>query len=193
MELRNIKISDKELTLTNVEVNVVGPEVVFERCTVHSDCAGGALIVAGLTMVEGEFIQKRRLANFHFSRAHFHGVKFSGNFVGCDFGDWDTTEKASVQGCDFSQATLDGCRFLNCDMQTIRIPKWPCFTIFNPSQARDFVLGRDWPSSVGDILDVYTDEDPECVAICGDAVRIAEKKLCASRRVPGVAIDSSRH
>jgi len=196
MKIRNTKLSNERLLLSNVEVNSLGPALELEQCEIVSDCREKSLVIPGMEMVGGKFVQQdRTLSNFHFENAHFRGVSFSGNFSGCDFGDWDSTEKSSIADCDFSEARLEGCRFLNCDMDTIELPRWPCFTIVGLADARDFVLGYQWPGKVGITLDVYTDNDPECVAICGDAEQMAKasgivlEHLRASLQlIPGVRI-----
>lgn len=175
MKLHHATVAEENIKLLDQEVNVLGPELYVEDCNIYSDCDNGALIIAGMKMVGGKFFQDSPLTNFHFENAHFLNVKFSGTFIGCDFGDWDDSERSSVSHCDYSDAILDGCRFLNCDMESIKLPKWPCFTLINPSVARSAVLSRQWPSKVGMILDIYTDNDPECVGICGDAQRLAKK------------------
>jgi hypothetical protein len=39
-----------------------------------------------------------------------------------------------IQDCDFSKAILDACRFITCDIETIQLPTWPCFTVLHPRQ-----------------------------------------------------------
>lgn len=175
MNFKNEQLSGQTLVLKDDDANVLGPGLVLQECTVISECENQAIIIAGLTMTGGRFEQKRPLSNFHFERAHFRGVAFSGDYVGCDFGDWDSRENSSITNCTFANARLDGCRFLNCDQNSIEFPGWPCFTITNPVSAREYVLSQPWPSKLGIVLDIYTDTDPECVAVCGDAERIAKK------------------
>jgi len=169
MDIDYTKLARTEIKLSGSEVNFLGPELVLENCSIHSECDCNTLCIAGLKMNGGDFIQHSPLNDFHFNRAHLVNVKFIGNFIGCDFGDWETSDRSSVNGCDFSDAVLDGCRFLNCDMDEIQLPKWPNFAILNPIDARPVLLSRKWPSDIGVTLDVYTDNDPECVAICGNA------------------------
>lgn len=193
---RNAKLSHERLFLSNVEVNALGPGLELEHCEIFSDCVWKSLLISGMGMTGGRFVQQdRTLSDFHFENVHFRGVGFSGNFSGWDFGDWDSLEKSSITDCDFSAARLDGCRFLNCDIDTIVLPRWPCFTIVGLADARDFVLGYQWPGKVGIALDVYTDNDPECLAICGDAQRMAkasgivlEHMRASLQLIPGVRI-----
>lgn len=175
MNISNKSLSGAVVNLDDEQVNVLGPGLVLTNCEVVSDCAGEAIVIAGLRMTGGKFEQRRTLSNFHFEHAHFEAVSFSGTYVGCDFGDWNSVEASSIAGCDFSNAHLDGCRFLNCNTSSIGFPVWPCFTILNPSKALEYVSSNEWPAKIGLMLKIYTDVDPECVAVCGDAARIAKK------------------
>lgn len=141
MKIRNTRILRKRLLLSNLDVNLLGPDLVLENCSVHSDCQSKALIISGLVMTDGHFNQQdRALTDFHFEFAHFSDVKFTGKFVGCTFGDWVSAATSSIRSCDFTEAGLEDCRFLNCDIESTRLPKWPAFTIVNPAEARDFVM-----------------------------------------------------
>lgn len=175
MKIHYSRLVEKDIKLSNKVINVIGPELYLEKCSVESDCNQRALFISGMKMVDGNFSQIRPLTNFHFERAYFSNVTFSGNFIGCDFGDWENPEHSLVEGCNFTNAILDGCRFLNCDVHNINFPKWPGFTLLNPAAARSVVLSRHWPSKVGLVLDIYTDNDLQCVAVCGNARRLAEK------------------
>lgn len=115
------------------------------------------------------------MRDYQFRRVHFDGVKLVGTFIGCDFGSWDSADIGSIANCDFTDAVLDGCRFLNADVQSIELPRWPCFAIGNPAEAREYVMRTEWPARTRITLDVYTDVDPECSASLGDAARMAKQ------------------
>lgn len=55
------------------------------------------------------------------------------------------------------------------------MPPWPYFCLSDPAKARGFVMSKSWPKSMGLTLDIYTDTDPECVAIVANASVIADK------------------
>jgi hypothetical protein len=42
----------------------------------------------------------------------------------------------AVRGCDFTQATMHVCAFNRTDINSIKFPRWPCFTIIQPSKHR---------------------------------------------------------
>ncbi|MFB0844124.1 hypothetical protein [Paenibacillus oleatilyticus] len=172
----NIQVlSSQTIELERNRVSILGPNLEMHDCTVISEADGKGLTFVGLRMHGGVFHQKRALKDFHFQGAHFSRVRFMGNYLGCDFGDWDDINRSSVSECDFSSARMHECRLLNCDMKRIHIPKWPCFCLSNPAEARDFVNSQSWPKKIGLILDIYTDEDRECVATFGDASVLAKE------------------
>ncbi len=175
MKLKNITISDEEVLLAAGETHVLGPALRIEQCQVIASCDAQELVIAGVTMTGGSYIQASPLSNFHFEHVHFNGVRFTGSYIGCDFGNWESTEKISVENCDFTDAVLDGCRFINSNPETIKFPKWPCFAIVNPSSAAEYVSSRTWPARIATLMNIYTDSDPECVVVCGNAERIAHK------------------
>jgi hypothetical protein len=73
----------------------------------------------------------------------------------------DTLRLGGVEDCDFSEARLDGCRFHGCDMRTVRLPRWPCFTFMNP-RAHAAELGRlVWPGRFGQVIIGSLAEQPE--------------------------------
>ncbi|EPX62305.1 hypothetical protein D187_008492 [Cystobacter fuscus DSM 2262] len=79
---------------------------------------------------------RRLLKGVAWAPMKLKGCRFKGSFSGNDFGfraDLFDREKAGgVEDCDFSEARLNGCRFFNCDISTIRLPLWPCFSFMNP-------------------------------------------------------------
>jgi hypothetical protein len=175
MDLRDITISKDEIRLPNGEEHTLGPSLKLKQCKVISDCSEKFLIIVGLTMEGGSFVQTRTLKNFHFEDAHFKAVEFEGHYIGCDFGDWDSVKKASIKDCDFEKSILESCRFLNCDPRNIKFPKWPCFQIINPASAADYVRSKSWPQPLKVLLEVATDTEPTCVAACDYAKPLAKE------------------
>lgn len=158
-------------------VTMLGPGLELQDCIVESHADAKGLILAGIIMTGGSFQQHVRMTNFHFEKASFRGVKFKGEFFGCDFGDWNDANRPRIAGCDFLDASMHECRFLNCDMANIATPRWPFFQLSHPMRARAFVMSKSWPKGVGVglALDVYTDTDPECAAIVVSAKIMAER------------------
>ncbi|WP_253760520.1 hypothetical protein [Ralstonia solanacearum] len=173
--MRDKKISRQVVELGEVGVSVLGPNLDLNNCSVISRADTRGVVFGGVTMIGGVFDQKIRLEDFPFQKVHFSKVKFKGEYFGCDFGDWDDVSVSSISDCDFSEASMHGCRFLNSDMKGMVMPPWPCFCLSDPAKARGFVMSKSWPKSMGLTLDIYTDTDPECVAIVANANVIADK------------------
>ena len=117
MKIQNKNLSNVDLHFDKSEIHILGPELELWQCNVFFNTRSRDVIFAGLVMRNGRFEVAGPFVNFHFENVHFDGVEFHGEFCGCDFGDWDSIEKSSINNCDFSEAKLDGCRFLNCDFR----------------------------------------------------------------------------
>src|SRR5581483_595762 len=93
--------------------------------------------------------------------------KFLGTYWSCQFGQLQSpfeyeSEKLDgfrvwtnpwgrylVKECDFSQARMHYCAFENCDVSTMKFPRWPCFTILDPARNRDDFAEIDLPFRKG--------------------------------------------
>ena len=87
---------------------------------------------------------------------NFKGCRFKGRFTGNDFGfreeHNDRWRIGGLEDCDFSEARLDYCRFYGCDMRTVRLPRWPCFTFMDPRVHAAEVRVRKWPGRFGRVI-----------------------------------------
>lgn len=184
MKIRDQSLNSKVLELDASGTSVLGPGLILINCTVDCWVSEEAIVMTGLTMAGGNFNQYVELRDFHFENARFEGVTFSGEFVGCDFGDWDDISTSSIKNCNFEGCKLDGVRFLNADMDTIALPKWPHFYIRFPGKCKPIIGFKNLPKKLGVTLSVYFDEEPECSAIVGNAQRLAEDN--------GISLDDIR-
>ena len=108
------------------------------------------------------------------------GCRFKGRFAGNDFGfreDGNARERAGgIEDCDFSEAQLHGVAFFNCDMTTIRLPRWPCFTFLDPLRHVAELRQHAWPGLVGKATVEAVCESPVgTVAVTWHAPTVAEK------------------
>ena len=184
MKLRDQVLNSEVLKLENDNPSVLGPGLILNSCILDSKIPADCMIIAGLTMISSNFNQHVELKDFHFENAHLNNVIFTGKFIGCDFGDWDDTSKSSINNCDFKDCHLDGVRFLNADVDTIALPKWPHFFIRSPEKCDPNINIQGLPKKLGITLNVYFDEEPECSAIVGNAQRLADEN--------GISIDEIR-
>jgi hypothetical protein len=90
--------------------------------------------------------------------ASLEGCRFTGRFSGCDFGYWPEYgsepeyQYGAIKDCDFTEARLDGCRFMGCDPRTLRLPPWPCFTILDPIGNSPALNRVEWPGRFGRVV-----------------------------------------
>jgi hypothetical protein len=179
----NIHYKDREIVGERLELPKgalywLGPNLTLRNCTLVISVAS-----RWLTLMSGQFIDctiqaKGELKNLRWARMNFKGCRFKGRFTGNDFGfredDLDKWRLGAVEDCDFSEARLDACRFYNCDMRTIQLPRWPCFTLLDPVR-RATELGRvEWPGRYGRVvIEDLREQEESVVAITDHAPSVA--------------------
>jgi hypothetical protein len=121
---------------------------------------------------------KGQLKTVRWGPIRFKGCRFKGRFAGNDFGfredDLDRLKSGGIEDCDFSEAELNGCRFFNCDMSTIRLPRWPCFTFLDARRHGTELGQQAWPGSFGSVIKVVCDAPEGTVASTWHAPTVAE-------------------
>ncbi|HEX8820409.1 MAG TPA: hypothetical protein VF794_10820 [Archangium sp.] len=178
----------------------LGPDLTLRDCTVIISAARRSL-----SFVSGQFINctiqaKGQLKTMPWAPMKLKGCRFKGRFTGNDFGfreDFDDRWKAGgIEDCDFSEAQLHGCAFFNCDMSTIRLPRWPCFTFLDPRGHSAELARHAWPGLVGQVtIKVVCESHKGTVAVTWHAPTVAEKLdttveelRAALEGVPGVVL-----
>jgi uncharacterized protein YjbI with pentapeptide repeats len=134
----------------------LGSNATFRNCTLVLKVSGRNLFLTGSRFIDCSFEVKQELKNHQaWVRASLKGCRFKGRLSGCDFGHWPGYapgwEHGSIEDCDFTEARLDGCRFMGCDPATLRLPKWPCFTFLDPIVHAPELSGVEWPGLFGRI------------------------------------------
>jgi hypothetical protein len=166
------------------ELHALGPGLVLEGCTINSAVGAKGAVFAGVAMSGGAYHQSMPLKNFEFDCVHFNHVKFTGEFNGVTFGNYADPKLGSIAGCDFSGATLDGCRFAHCDPDGMVFGAWPSFVIVNPQRAHGQVRAMQWPGDLGLLMDISCDQD--------DAFTIVTVHLPAISGVDGSMLPALR-
>ncbi len=198
----NIHYKDREivgerLELTKGPLYWLGPNLKLRDCTVIISAARRSV-----TLMSGQFINctiqvKGEMKSLGWGPMKLMGCRFKGRFGGNDFGfreDVDERRKlGGIEDCDFSEARLNGCRFFNCDMSTIRLPRWPCFTIMDPRGHAVERVRREWPGQVGILIEGLAKNPEGTVAETWHAPTVAEKMdttveelRAALERAPGI-------
>ena len=69
---------------------------------------------------------------------------------------------------------LDACRFYNCDMRTIQLPRWPCFTLLDPVRRAAELARVEWPGRFGSVvIEGLAKQEESIVALTEHAPSVA--------------------
>lgn len=119
-----------------------------------------AIVIVRSTIKDSDVIAVKRQRNDHLFQARFINCRFHGVFSGIDFGRSHNVERdgdfGSVEGCDFTDATLDGCRFINVDTSTLRFPTKNHAVLLNPGQRESDVSNFQWPGQLENYMRACT-------------------------------------
>jgi hypothetical protein len=187
--LENVIVEDKELENERFEVTdknslyFLGPRLTLRNCTIVLNVSARRLHVLGVRFIDCAFEVKQELKNHQaWLRASLQGCRFKGRFLGCDFGHWPEYgsepefQQGSVADCDFSEARLDACRFMDCDPATLRFPKWPCFTFLDPISRASELLKAEWPDLFRRVIvDQFRTQPARTKAVTYHAPSIAKR------------------
>jgi hypothetical protein len=120
------------------------------------------------TVKDSDVIAAKRQKDYSLFQARFVNCKFHGLFSGVSFGHTDRSELredfGGVEGCDFTEATLDGCRFFNFDASTLRLPAWPHVVLHDFTKRAQDVAAMTWPGELGRYMRICADQ-PESVRV----------------------------
>jgi hypothetical protein len=134
-----LHVREQNVVLTDEFIWILGADAEFDHCEITCEVDDTQFIVSTSALCNCVFRAERCLSNVSWTSAKLKDTRFFGEFSGCDFGGRpDLGEKESfglVERCDFSGATLDGCRFFNADVRSIKFPSWPCYTIVDREAA----------------------------------------------------------
>jgi uncharacterized protein YjbI with pentapeptide repeats len=170
--LENVIFKNQELANERLELAdknalyYLSTGLTLRNCTVILKVPASRLIIKQACFINCTFEVKQQLNNHQsWVYASLKGCRFKGRFSGCDFGHWPDysqgAEHGSLEDCDFTEARLDACRFHGCDMRTLRLPRWPCFTLLEPHRHASALRGVQWPGTFGDVAVAYLHEHPE--------------------------------
>ncbi|QRN97452.1 pentapeptide repeat-containing protein [Archangium violaceum] len=164
----NREIENERLELTDKgSLYFLGSGLTLRNCTVIVKVSGRNLFIDGVRFIDCTFEVKQELKNHQqWIRASLKRCRFKGRLSGCDFGHWPEYgsepeyKLGAIEDCDFTEARLDGCRFMGCDPSTLRFPRWPCFTILDPLSRAAELRSVPWPGSFGSVVIEYLHERP---------------------------------
>lgn len=198
----NIHFKDREIVGERIELTKgplywLGPDLMLRDCTVIISAARRSVTLMSGQLINCTIQVKGEMKALRWAPMTLKGCRFKGLFTGNDFGfreDLDERRKlGGIEDCDFSEARLNGCRFFNCDMSTIRLPRWPCFTFLDARQHAAELGRREWPGSFGSVIKTVCDPPKGTVASAWHAPTVAEKMdttveelRAALERAPGI-------
>jgi len=187
--LGNVVFADREienerLELTDTKANyILGPNLTLRNCTLVLKVSARLLSLKQPRFIDCTFEVKQELKNYQsWMAASLKGCRFRGRLTGCDFGYWPEYmslpwyQHGSIEDCDFTEARLDGCRFMGCDPTTLRFPKWPCFTILDPLGRAAELRDAQWPDLFGRVvIDKLPKQPPRTMALTEHAPTVARQ------------------
>jgi hypothetical protein len=190
--LENVIFKDQEIENERLELTdknslyYLSTGLTLRHCTVILKVPASRLIIKQATFIDCTFEVKQELINHQdWISASLKGCRFKGRFSGCDFGHWpeygsDSApwyQHGAIEDCDFSEARLDGCRFMGCDPATLHFPKWPCFTILDPIGRSRELKSVQWPGTFGSVtLESLSTQPPRTVAVTLFAPVMAKRR-----------------
>ncbi|MFY0526114.1 pentapeptide repeat-containing protein [Archangium gephyra] len=174
MEGQRLDLADRQ------GIYFLGPNLTLRRCTMVLRVPGRWLHILPTRFIDCAIEVKQELKNCAWACASLKGCRFTGRMANCDFGPWtDYTagwENGAVEDCDFTEARLSNCRFHGCDMRSLRLPPWPCFTILDPIGRLRELNSVQWPDQFGRIIiKNFYKHPPSTVALTYHAPTVAKQ------------------
>lgn len=144
-------------------------------------------IILRSTVKDSDVIAVKRQREFRFFRARFINCRFHGVFSGIDFGHTDDTESdedfGTVEGCDLTDATLDGCRFFDVKVATLRFPRQEHAVMLEPYKRAGDVAGIDWPGHLGKYMEICTNKPASLKATVMHIPSLARLVQCTEEEI----------
>lgn len=178
LNIENQDIENQRLEINAGEVCFLGPNLTLRNCTLVLKVAARNLPLIQPRLIDCTIEVKKELRNFPWTHAHLKGCRFTGAMTGSDFGHWSFDkgmDRGSVEDCDFTDARLDACRFVGCDLSRLKLPSWPCFTVLDPVGRKSELLARQWPGTMRITVESFTDDLPETLAVTYFAPALAKR------------------
>lgn len=176
----NRELEGERLELTDKEGNYyLGPNLTLRRCTVVTRVSASWFHILPSRFIDCTLQVKQELKNQDWSSAFLKGCRFTGRLTGCDFGHrlphLPGRENGGIEDCDFTEACLSYCRFHGCDMNTLRLPSWPCFTLLAPLARAHELRSAGWPGRSHLIVASLDTNPPSTVALTFHAPTVAKR------------------
>ncbi|WP_241758827.1 pentapeptide repeat-containing protein [Pyxidicoccus parkwayensis] len=179
IQFSDTTIEDERLKLdSNEHLYYLGHHLTLRRCHLIIKVPRRALVIFRTQLIDCTIDVKKELKGFRWEGVILKGCQFSGAMTGNDFGRWPYAEQpelGSIEDCDFTNARLDACRFINCDLSRVKLPSWPCFSILSPAGRKNELLAHQWPGTMHITVDAFTEGPAETAAVTYFAPAVAKR------------------
>jgi hypothetical protein len=178
IQFRDQELLNGRLVLEGAkELYYLGHNLTLRNCTLVVKVPERALVVSRTRFIHCAIECTRKLSNFRWDGAFLQGCRFTGHLRSHDFGEWPSSPgQGGIEDCDFTEARLDGCRFVGCDVRTLSLPRWPCFTLFQPALRWRQLRALPWPGDIGPVvIEGFADFPPTTEAVVYSAPELAKR------------------
>jgi hypothetical protein len=139
LQIADRVVTEEELVFPRGPRVYLGHNATFERCRLHFNSRADCVTLARSRFVDCDIYADRPMKKALWTACDVIGCRFHGRFQDNDFGHWPgfwlSGMTGSIADCDFTDAELHFIRFFGCDITSLQLPGWPCFTLVDPRQA----------------------------------------------------------
>lgn len=173
------RIRDRHLVGETLLLSSEGARAIvdctLENCHIIVDRKDHIVAIGNSKFIRCALEFKHKLKNAQLVSSDYIQCSFKGKFDGVDFGRWpepdpltkQMDELGDVVDCDFTQATLDLCRFFGVDIGRQKFATWPQFVLPYKQELAAAQLHRAWPGKFARYLSLIEEEDPALTAATG--------------------------
>jgi hypothetical protein len=179
LNIENREIENERLEFKTGDIVFLGPNLTLRNCTLVLRVAARDLVLVSPRLIDCTIQVKKELKNLRWYKTSLKGCRFTGKMTGNDFGHWPDDEepgRGGIEDCDFTGAQLDGCRFIDCDLSTLKLPSWPCFTLLEPMRRKRELLAVPWPKALRITVLACLESPMETAAVTNSAAVIAKQE-----------------
>jgi hypothetical protein len=145
----------------------------------------GRLVMCTLTNCVIDAVKPQR--DYSLFTARFINCRFHGTFSGIDFGRSHNTERdgdfGAVEGCDFTESILDGCRFVNVEISTLQFPRRDHALLVEPYKRSADVSAITWPGLLGLYMENCTNKPDSFKALVMHIPSLARLVKCTEEEI----------
>jgi hypothetical protein len=181
-DIRNQDLVGETIVLSESECHGL-VDCTFVSGTLKLGQSKGWPLILRSTVTDSDVIAVKRQRDYPLFTARFINSRFHGVFSGIDFGRSHNTERdgdfGAIENCDFTNATLDGCRFVNADVSTLTFPRNGHAVLIEPFRRAADVAAITWPGHLGKYMEICTSRPESFNALVMHLPSLAHLVRCA--------------